>query len=193
MCLQGIYGRLVTLLHTVHYWLIRVWVTQLSPRTGTCQMLIPSLKKVHQLMLTTSGLCVFPHCSWKELRRCCLKLHPKQTPGDTWTHDLSSHRQWVFWKNYSTESLLFPLPKIWKSTLDDGRKVGVLFIDFWKAFETVNHMILRERLKPAGMSGNLLSWLTYYTSLCQQFEFKISENGSEDKKNQAWSSPRSKY
>ena len=94
---------------------------------------------------------------------------------------------------YSRESLLFPLPKMWKSTLDNGRKVGVLFIDFWKAFETVNHTILRERLKLAVMSGNLLSWLTYYMSVCQQFEFEISENGSEDKKNQAWSTPRSKY
>ena len=86
---------------------------------------------------------------------------------------------------YSRESLLFPLPKMWKSTLDNDRKVGVLFIDFWKAFETVSHMILRERLKPAGMYGNLLSWLTYYMSVCQQFqlfEFNISENGSEDKK-----------
>lgn len=95
---------------------------------------------------------------------------------------MSSHRQWVFWKNYSTERLLFPPSKIWKSTLDNGAKVGVLFIDFWKAFETVNHTILRERLKPAGMSSNLLSWLTYYMSVCQQFEFKISENGSEAKK-----------
>ena len=72
---------------------------------------------------------------------------------------LLSHKQWGFRKNYSTESLLLHLTETWKNALDRGLKVGVLFVDFRKAFDTVNHTILLEKLKAIGISGDLFSWL----------------------------------
>lgn len=80
-----------------------------------------------------------------------------------------SHKQWGFRKNYSTESLLLHLTEIWKKALDRGLKVGVLFIDFRKAFDTVNHTILLEKLKAIGISGDLYSWLDDYMAARKQF------------------------
>lgn len=48
-------------------------------------------------------------------------------------------------------------------------KVGVLFIDFRKAFDSVNHTILLQKLKAFGISGNLLSWMKRYLSNRNQF------------------------
>ena len=48
----------------------------------------------------------------------------------------------VFRKVHSTENLLLHLTEVWKEALDDGLKVGVLFIDFRKAFDCVDHVIL---------------------------------------------------
>ena len=80
------------------------------------------------------------------------------------TQGLLCHKQWGFRKNYSTESLLLHLTETWRNALDKGLKVGVLFIDFRKAFDTVNHTILQEKLKAIGVSGDLLSWLDDYMS-----------------------------
>ena len=84
------------------------------------------------------------------------------------TQGLLSHKQWGFRKNYSTESLLLHLTEIWKNALDRDLKVGVLFIDFRKAFDTVNHTILLEKLKAIGISGDLYSWLDDYMSARKQ-------------------------
>ena len=70
---------------------------------------------------------------------------------------------------------LLHLTETKKTALDNGLKVGVLFIDFRKAFDTVNHTILLEKLKATGISGDLLSWLTDYMSMRQQFA-QISGN-----------------
>ena len=84
------------------------------------------------------------------------------------TQGLLCHKQWGFGKNYSTESLLLHLTETWRNALDKDLKVGVLFIDFRKAFDTVNHTILLEKLKAIGVSGDLLSWLDDYMSARKQ-------------------------
>ena len=78
------------------------------------------------------------------------------------THNLSSDRQWGFRKGYSTESLWLHLTEVWKEALDDGRKVGVLFIDFRKAFDCVDHVILGDKLKALGVPEDMWIWLMDY-------------------------------
>ena len=51
--------------------------------------------------------------------------------------------QWAFMKGCSTEPLLLHLTETWKDPIDKGKVVAVLIIDFQKAFDSVNHSILR--------------------------------------------------
>ena len=51
---------------------------------------------------------------------------------------------------------------MWKEALDNGLKVGVLFIDFRKAFDCVDHVILGEKLKALGVSEDMWIWLMDY-------------------------------
>ena len=46
--------------------------------------------------------------------------------------------------------------------MDTGYATGVLFIDLKKAFDTVNHDILVEKLKYYGIDGNELLWFKSY-------------------------------
>ena len=71
------------------------------------------------------------------------------------THSLLSDRQRGFWKGQSMESLLLHLTEVWKEALDNGLKVGVLFIDLRKAFDCVDHVILGEKLKALGVSEHM--------------------------------------
>lgn len=50
------------------------------------------------------------------------------------------------------------------SALDRGHKVGVLFIDFRKAFDCVDHIILTEKLKAVGLAGDMWKWISDYLS-----------------------------
>ena len=69
-----------------------------------------------------------------------------------------------FLKPRSTEGLLLRMTETWKSALDQGLLVGLLFVDFRKAFDFVNDSILLEKLKATGISGSLFSWLANYLS-----------------------------
>ena len=46
------------------------------------------------------------------------------------------------------------------NALDQGKCVVGLFLDFSKAFDTVNHNILLSKLKHYGIRGTALHWLT---------------------------------
>ena len=78
--------------------------------------------------------------------------------------NILSSRQWGFRKNRSTEGLLLSLTERWKRALDEGKILGVVFIDFQKAFDTVSHEVLSYKLQAVGIAGNLHQWIMDYLS-----------------------------
>ena len=96
------------------------------------------------------------------------------------THNLLSDRQWGFRKGHSTESLLLHLTEVWKEALDDGLKVSVLFIDFRKAFDCVDHVILGEKLKALGVSEDMWIWLMDY--LANRSQLTQTDGASSESK-----------
>ena len=63
-----------------------------------------------------------------------------------------------------------------KKQLDNGRKVGVIFMDLPKAFDTINHCLLLTKLKAYGFSNQALSFLQSY--LCNRCNKWRIINGS---------------
>ena len=53
--------------------------------------------------------------------------------------------------------------------LDSGKKVGILLIDFKKAFDSVNHTILMSKIQGVGLAGEVYEWLDAYLINRQQF------------------------
>ena len=49
-----------------------------------------------------------------------------------------------------------------RKLLDQNIKVDALFLDFAKAFDSVDHGILLKKLKGYGITGNLHNWFTDY-------------------------------
>ena len=56
------------------------------------------------------------------------------------------------------------LTESWKREIDDGKMVGVVFIDFKKAFDTVAHEVLSYKFQAVGITGNLDQWIMDYLS-----------------------------
>ena len=64
--------------------------------------------------------------------------------------------------------LLF-LTDTWKTAIDNGLAVGVIFVDFRNAFDTINHDILEYKMIASGISGHLHNWIMNYLTGCKQY------------------------
>ena len=74
--------------------------------------------------------------------------------------------------------MLLYLSETWKRNIDNGKVVGVILIDFHKAFDTVNHTILHQKMKSCGLKGTLLEWLKSYLTDKSQY---VELNGKNQK------------
>ena len=54
------------------------------------------------------------------------------------------------------------MTETWQKAIDDNKVVGVLFIDFKKAFDCVSHEVLKKKLLASGISGDLHSLISNY-------------------------------
>ena len=86
--------------------------------------------------------------------------------------------QWGFLEGKSTELLLLHMTEIWKYALDQGEVVGVLLIDFKKAFDSINHNIMMKKLQGCGVSGPLLRLLENYLQGRSQY-VQLNESKSK--------------
>ena len=64
-----------------------------------------------------------------------------------------------FRKNHNAQYSLLKMIENWKKQLDNGEKVGVIFMDLSKAFDTISHSLLLAKLKAYGFSDQALSLL----------------------------------
>ena len=82
-----------------------------------------------------------------------------------------------FRKNHSTQNALLVMIEKWKTILNKKLKVGALFMDLSKAFDTLDHSLLLAKLSKYGFDNNSLSFIrSYLTNRIQRC--KIENNFS---------------
>ena len=79
-------------------------------------------------------------------------------------HAPLSDYQWGFQRGKSTVSSLLFVTHGWHSLIDQQKNVMCVFFDFQKAFDTIPHHRLMDRLAGIGIHPLLLSWLCSYLS-----------------------------
>ena len=82
--------------------------------------------------------------------------------------------QFGFRKIHSTYMALMTLMDKLTKCLDNDEYIIGVFLDFSKAFDTVDHVILLQKLSVYGVRGNALSWFESYLKNRQQF---VTYNG----------------
>lgn len=85
-----------------------------------------------------------------------------------------------FRKGRSTSSALLKTTNEWLVNMDKGLINGVVFLDLKKAFDTVDHKILINKLECYGIKNSALRWFTSYLSNRRQV-CKIGSSVSESK------------
>ena len=83
-------------------------------------------------------------------------------------------KQFGFRSKYSTNHALLSITERIKELVDGGNYVCGVFVDLEKAFDTVNHSLLCEKLKYYGLRGNINLLIQSY--LTNRYQF-VSING----------------
>ena len=84
-------------------------------------------------------------------------------------HDILYKYQLGFRKSHSTSHAIISLVEKINNALDSGQILIGVFLDFKKAFDTVNHKILLVKLFIYGIRGNILKWFKSYLNQRQQY------------------------
>ena len=95
-------------------------------------------------------------------------------------HQLLYQYQFGFRKNHSTFMALVVLLEKITAALDDSEFAVCILIDFRKAFDTVEHSILLDKLYHYGIRGNALKWFNSYLTDIYQY-VNYYNNSSEMK------------
>lgn len=74
-------------------------------------------------------------------------------------HNLFSNAQFGFRSLRSCALQLLDVMEKWTEWLDEGKSFDCIYYDFTKAFDTVPHARLMEKLKSYGVTGQLLAWI----------------------------------
>ncbi len=81
---------------------------------------------------------------------------------------LISPNQHGFTPGKSTVTQLIECLNSWHQSLDEGKAVDVIYLDFSKAFDTVSHQKLLEKLPSYGISGKAFRWIEAFLTNRQQ-------------------------
>ena len=84
-------------------------------------------------------------------------------------HNILSMNQFGFRKNYSTFLALMDLVDSISKNIDEGNYSIGIFIDLSKAFDTIDHTILLDKLCRYGIRGVTLNWFKHYLNNRKQF------------------------
>ena len=93
-------------------------------------------------------------------------------------HNIIFNYQFGFRKKHSTEQAVLELTENLKQSIDQKELTCGIFLDFTKAFDTVDHNILLLKLEKFGIRGHPLKWFTSYLKNRMQY-VKIGNTTSD--------------
>ena len=120
---------------------------------------IATIPKTGNLLLTTNWrpISIIPLIG-KLLEKLCNSALCKHLE----LHNILCDEQYGFRPKKSTGLAIFKFKKNIISDINNKKIVGALYLDFSKAFDSINHWRLKEKLQDMGIPRKLLCWIGSY-------------------------------
>ena len=135
---------------------------------------LPIFKKGSRLLVSNYR----PISLLSNLNKILEKIIHKRIYSFLEKYELLYSLQFGFRAQYSTTHALIHMTETIRAALDSGKVTCGIFVDFAKAFDTVNHEILLSKLDHYGFRGIINDWFRSYLTGRQQ---KVVINGFESK------------
>ena len=85
-----------------------------------------------------------------------------------------------FRKNHSTQDAVTYFTDCIRKGIDEGCVTAAVFVDFRKAFDSVNHQLLLKKLPGYGINNHELRWFkNYLTSRCQSVVYGSAQSAPQ--------------
>ena len=133
---------------------------------------IPVFKKGSRLLVSNYR----PISLLSNLNKILEKIMHKRIYAFLEKYEILYELQFGFRTGFSTTHALIHMTEAIRSALDSGSVTCGIFVDFQKAFDTVNHDILLKKLEHYGFRGVIGNWFRSYLSGRKQ---KVVINGFE--------------
>ena len=95
-------------------------------------------------------------------------------------NNLLSKEQFGFVSGRSTVTQLLVTINDWMYELDNDVSIDAAYMDFKKAFDTVPHQRLINKLKGYNINGNILNWISSF--LTNRYQYVKINNSTSDKR-----------
>lgn len=93
-------------------------------------------------------------------------------------NDLICDHQWGFLEGRSTVTALIKCTDDWFRALEHGQDVCAIYFDFRKAFDSVPHQTLMQKVARLGIDDCLLTWIHNY--LCNRTQLVVVDGEESD-------------
>ena len=130
-------------------------VTSSVPKSWKKSLVTPIFKSGDKLLPENyRPISISPICS-----NVMQKLVRNKIMNYLTTNNLITENQFGFLKGKSCQLQLLESLEDWTSALDSGSDVDIIFYDFKKAFDTLSHSKLLQKLESYGIIGHTKDWI----------------------------------
>ena len=144
------------------------------PKRWKCAVIIPIPKKLIPIFTKDFR----PISLLPTLSKIIEKLANVQIVNYLCTHNMLDPYQSAYRENHSTTTALLKITDDIMDSIDDSEITLLILLDFSKAFDTVNHRLLIEKLKILGFDNTACNWVRSYLSDRYQ-KVKLESDESE--------------